>query len=76
MIPKDNGSLTMMEINLGTDSDSDSKPDGYIVLCRTFHTHYTNLDSDLYSYFCIKQESESVPESVSSNVNEPLHGNA
>ena len=62
------GSFTLME----TDSDSDSKPDGYIVLCRTF-SHCT--DPDHYSYFCLGQESkfESVSESVSGNVNEPLH---
>ena len=29
-----NGSFTLMEEDLGTDPDSDSKTDGYIVLCR------------------------------------------
>ena len=29
-----NGSFTLMEEDLGTDPDSDSKIDGYIVLCR------------------------------------------
>ena len=30
-----NGSFTLLEKDLGTDPDSDSKTDGYIVLCRT-----------------------------------------
>ena len=40
-----NGSFTVP----GTDSDSDSKPDGFIALCRTC-SHCT--DSDLDPYFC------------------------
>ena len=56
------------------DSDTDSKHDGYIVLCRTC-SHGRDLDLD--PYFCVGQESESesesVPESVSGNVNEPYH---
>ena len=31
------GSFTLIETESGTDSDLDSKPKGYIVLCRTFH---------------------------------------
>ena len=61
-----------MEKDLGTDSDLDSKPDGYIVQCRTFHIAQTRTRIPT-PYFCIGQEarSESVPESVSDNVNEP-----
>ena len=32
------------------DSDSDSKPKGYIVLCRTY-SHFTDSNSDPYSLF-------------------------
>ena len=51
--------------------DSVSKPNGYIVLCRTFH----NRTGILASYLCVGQESESksVSETVSSNANEPVH---
>ena len=31
------GSFTLTETDSGTDLDSDSKPDGYIVLCTTLH---------------------------------------
>ena len=57
----------------GADSDSDSKLDGYIVLCRT-RSHCTDSDSDPYSLFLYRQESESesVPESIFGNINEPL----
>ena len=67
-----NGLFTLTETDSGTESDSDSKPDGYIVLCRTC-THCTDLNLDPTPYFCIEQESESesVPESISGNVNEP-----
>ena len=41
------GSFTLMETDFGTNSDSDSKPDGYIVLCRT-SLHCTDTDSDPY----------------------------
>ena len=43
-------------------SDSDSKPDGHIVLCRTFHIAKTQTQIPI----------ESKSESVSGNVNEPL----
>ena len=42
------GSFTLLEMDSGTDSDSDSKSDGYIALCRTC-SHCTDLDSDPYS---------------------------
>ena len=65
--------IYMTEMDSGTESDS--KANGYIVLCRTC-SHCTNWDSDLYSLFLCRQESEceseSIPESVSGNVNEPL----
>ena len=38
-----NGLFTLLD----PDSDSDSKPDGYIVLCRSFHI---GLDPDLDPY--------------------------
>ena len=45
----------------------------YIVLYRTFHIAHT-LTRIPFHYFCIGQESksESIPESVTGNVNEPL----
>ena len=68
------GSFTLTETDWGMDSDSDSKPDGYIVLCRTFHIAQT-WTSIPTPYFCIGQESESesVLESISDNINEPLN---
>ena len=63
-----NGSFTL------PDTDLDSKPDGYIVLCRTC-SHCTDSDSNPTSYFCVGQESESefVPEFIYGNENESLH---
>ena len=54
-------------------SDSDSKPDGYIVLCRTFHIVQTRTPVPTV-HFCTGQESVSdcVPESISGSVNELL----
>ena len=45
-----NGSLTLQETDSGTDPYSDSKLDGYIVLCRTC-SHCTDSDFDAYSLF-------------------------
>ena len=57
------GSFTLTEMDSGTDSDSDSKPNGYILLCRTFHIAqaWTRIPTP---HFCTGQESESesVPE--------------
>ena len=66
-----NGSFTFPEMDSGKDSDWDSKLDGYIVLCRTFHIAQIQNRIPTPYFFCIGQESESVPESVSGNVNEP-----
>ena len=33
-----NGSFTLPNSDTDSDSSSDCKPNGYIVLCRTFHT--------------------------------------
>ena len=58
----------------GTDSVSNSKPDSYIVLCRTCsHKPRTRIPTPS---FCVgeKSESVSISESVSSNVNDPLPG--
>ena len=47
------GSFTLRSTDsgtMGTDSDSDFKPDDYIVLCRTC-SHCTDSDSDPYSLF-------------------------
>ena len=43
-----NGLIALMETDLGTDSDSDSKPDGYIILYRDCSNC---MDSDPYSLF-------------------------
>ena len=45
-----NGSCTLAETDLGTDSDLDSKPDDYILLWRTY-SRWVDLDSDPYSLF-------------------------
>ena len=37
------GLFTLMETDSDTDSDFDSKPDGYIVLCRNFHTAWSQI---------------------------------
>ena len=50
LLTNSNGSFTSTERDLGTDSDSDSEPDGYIALCRTC-SHYTDLNSDPRSLF-------------------------
>ena len=42
-----NGLFTLPQTDSGTDSDSDSKPDGYFVLCRT-RSHCTDSNSDPY----------------------------
>ena len=59
---------------MDTDSDSESKANGYIVVCRTFHIAqtWTQIPSP---YFCVGQESESesVPESISGNVRVHLY---
>ena len=63
-----NGSFTLMEKDSGIDSDSHSKPDGYVILCTTFHTAqtWTRIPTPCFS---VGQESEC--GSVSRNVNEP-----
>ena len=45
-----NGSFTLPQTDSGTDSDLDSKPDGYIVLYRTC-SHCTESDLVAYSLF-------------------------
>ena len=44
------GSFALTDTDSGTDSDSDSKPNGYIVLCRTC-SGCIDSDSDRYSLF-------------------------
>ena len=58
---------------LETDLETNSKPDGYIVICRTFHIAQTQSRIPT-PYFCIGQESESVPVSESGSVFKPLSG--
>ena len=50
--------------------DLDSKPNGCIVLCRTFHIAQTWTWIPT-PYFSTGQESEFVPECISGNINEP-----
>ena len=47
-----NGLFTLTETDSGADSVSDSKPDGNIVLCRTFHfaQTWTRIPT---IYFCV-----------------------
>ena len=61
--------LSFVETDSETDLETDSKPRGYIVLCRTFHIAQTRTQIPTL-YFCIGQESESesVPVSESGNV--------
>ena len=72
------GSFALMETESGMDSNLDSnldsKPNGYIVLCRTLHIAQTRTSIPT-PYFLLGRESESqsVPESLSYNVNEPLN---
>ena len=70
------GSFTLTEIDSGTHSDSDSRLNGYIGLYRTFHIAQTRTWIPTPD-FCTGQgaESESTPESISCNVNEPLDMN-
>ena len=56
-----------------TYSETYSKPNGYIVLCKTFHITKTRTRIPT-PYFCIGQESESVPVSKSGDVFKPLSG--
>ena len=67
--PACHGSSTLPDSDMDTNSDSDSKPNSYIVLCRTFHIAWTRSRIPTH-YFCTGQESES--ESVPESVNEPL----
>ena len=41
------GLFTLMEMDSDTDSDLDSKPDGYFVLSRNFHTVQSDSDPNL-----------------------------
>ena len=68
---KFNSSFTLLDTDSGADLVSDLKPDGYIVLCGTFHIAQTRTRIPT-PYFCIGQESEfqSIPESVAGIVNE------
>ena len=65
-----NGKSEINGLNTLPNSDSNSvfKPDGYIVLCRTW-SHCTDSDSDPCSLFLHRQESES----ESGNVNDNRH---
>ena len=58
------GSFTLMEMDLSVNLDSDSKLDGYIVLCRTVHIAQTRTRIPT-PYFCKGEESES--ESIRSS---------
>ena len=68
------GSFALPNSDRDTDSDWDPKPNGCIVLCTTFHIAWTGTWIPT-PYFCVGQESESesIPESVSGSVNEPLN---
>ena len=78
--PDGNGLFTLSDMDAGTDWDSDSNLDGYIVLCRIC-SHYTGSDSNHY----LDSDPQSLlypflgwisihglgSESVSGNVNKP-----
>ena len=38
-----NGLFTLPDSDSGSESDSDSKPSGYIALCRSFHTLWSQI---------------------------------
>ena len=65
-----NGLRTLPDTDSGTDSDSDSKPDGYIVLCKTC-SHAQTRTRIPTPYYCVEQESESIPKS--GNVFKPFN---
>ena len=50
-----NGLTTLPDLDMGTNSDSDSKPDGYIKLRRTC-SHCTDSGTDPYSLFLHRTE--------------------
>ena len=57
------------------DSDSDSKPDGYIALCRKY-IHMVQTRTRIPTpHFLMGQESEFESVSESGNVTKPLHTN-
>ena len=69
------GLFKLTETDSGTDSDSDSKPNCYVVLFRTCW-HCTDSAQSLLPISSTVQESESesILESVSSCLNEPVIG--
>ena len=60
-----NGLFKMSDLE--TDSNSDSKPNGYIALCRSFHIARSQIQIPII----IGSESGSDSESGSVNVNKP-----
>ena len=62
--------FTLPDSDSAWDSDLDSKPNGYIVLRRTFHTAHSQIQIPILTTG-MGPESESVPESISRSENEP-----
>ena len=70
-----NGLFTSPDSDTDSNSDSDCKPNGYVVPCRTFSTAQSDSDSNPnYQTVGMGSESGSVLESGSVNVNKPLNG--
>ena len=51
------GLFTLPDSDTDTNSDSNYTPNGYIVLCRTFHIAETRTQIPT-PYFCVGQESQ------------------
>ena len=69
-----NGSFRLTEMDSGTDSDF-GIPNPMATLYQAEHVHFAQTWTQIaIPYFCTGQESESesVPESVYGNINEPL----
>ena len=74
--PTQSSSFALWQFTLpNSDSDSDSKPNGYFALSRSFHSAGSQIQIPiLITNYRDGSESESIPESISHYVNEPLVG--
>ena len=66
-----NGLFTLPDSDTDSNSDSDCKPNGNIVQCRTIHTAWSEIQIPTLTANYIGSESGSELESGSINVNTP-----
>ena len=45
-----NGPFTLYDLDTNSDSDLHCKPNGYIALCRTFHTSWSRIQTLTANY--------------------------